>query len=415
MSKVKPFLLVGDAVSSGTGLGRIAGMIAKGIHEDLSDVYQVASAGHGGPGSRRFGFFQYTLEGVESSFILPSLPQIWDDHSRGENGVIAFCWDPSRLGWLAQPDLLSELLEGLPGLRQWIKRFRENNELWIYCPVDADGPNGALTFPLKMTLLGFDRIIAYTNWGADVIRRSIGDAEAEKRHLTALPHWIDGETFYELPRQACRKAFFLRTGAQCPTGQKPEPIADDEVLIGIVATNQRRKDFPLGIQTAAILAKEMKVRLWLHTSALERDWSIPALLVDYGMVEKTVISLGHISDDNMAVGYSASDLSLGIGSGEGFGFPLAESVFCGTPCIHGNYAGGAETLSAYPDFLVTPESFKLDGEYAFNRPTFDPETWASAARKVLGKRTNRPSEYDWKNVWPRWREYLRKAAEGEGQ
>lgn len=410
MSKVKPFLLVGDAVSSGTGLGRISGMIAKGIHDDLSDCYQIATAGHGGPGSQDFKFFQYALEAVNSSFVLPSLPQIWDDHARGVSGILAFCWDPSRLGWLAQPDLLSELLEGLPGLKQWIKRFRERNELWIYCPVDADGPNGALTFPLKMTLLGFDRIIAYTDWGAGVIRKSIGDAEAEKRHLAALPHGIDSEVFYELPRAACRKAFFVRTGAQCPTGQKPEPLADDEVLLGIVATNQRRKDFALGIEAAEILASDRKVRLWIHTNGLERDWSIPALLVDYGMVEKTVFSQGHISDDNMAVAYSACDVTLGIGSGEGFGFPLAESVFCGTPCIHGNYAGGAETLSGYPDFLVEPKGFKLDGEYAFNRPFFDPEDWAAAARKIIGKRTNRPGEYDWENAWKRWKAYLEEAA-----
>lgn len=409
MGKQVPLLLVGDAVSSGTGLGRIAGMIAKGTHEDLSDCYRIATAGHGGPGSQRFGFFQYALEAVNSSFILPSLPQIWDDHSQGENGAICFIWDPSRLGWLAQPDLLSELLEGLPGLRQWIRRFRENNELWIYCPVDADGPNGALTFPLKMTLLGFDRIIAYTNWGADVIRRSIGDAEADKRHLTALPHGIDSEVFYELPRKACRKAFFLRTGSQCPTGQKPEPLADDEILVGIVATNQSRKDFALGIEAVALLARERKVRLWLHTDALERYWSLPALLIDFGLVEKTAVSLGHISDENMAVGYSACDVTFGIGP-EGWGFPLAESVFCGTPCVTGSYAANGEVLSAFPDFLVSPRAFRLDGEYASTRPIYSAEQFATAARQIIGKRTNRPGEYDWETgAWPLWKDYLLKA------
>jgi len=53
-------------------------------------------------------------------------------------------------------------------------------------------------------------------------------------------------------------------------------------MVGIVATNQARKDFGLGIQAVSELARERKVILWIHTDELERHWSIPALVHDYG-------------------------------------------------------------------------------------------------------------------------------------
>lgn len=411
MQKI-PLMIISDAPTAGTGLARITRELATRIAIELPDLYRVCTFGYGGPPSRALPFFQYIAEGVRPDWVLPTLPQVWDDWAGGEKGVALPIWDCSRLGWLVAPQFQEEILQPYPGLGKWISGFLQKNEVWLYCPVDSEGPNDKLTFPVGQTLFGITRILAYTAWGSDVIRRTIGDGEADKRYLTALPHGIDGEVFYELPRQACRKAFFTRTGAGSPLGKRPEPIADDEVLVGIVATNQSRKSFPLGIEAAAILARDRKLRLWIHTDALERNWSIPALLIDYGMIEKAVISLGQISDDNMAVAYSACDLTFGIGP-EGFGFPLCESVFCGTACITGSYAANGEVLSAYPDFLVPPRAFRLEGEYAAKRPVYSAEDFASAARNVIGKRTNRPSEYDWENVWPRWKAYLQEAANGK--
>lgn len=410
MVQQKPLLIVSDAVSCGSGFGRIAGDLASRIHANLGDLYRVATAAPTGPGSSKFPFMQYTLDGVRE-YVLPTLPDIWKDWSRGEKGAICFIWDSSRLGWFAQPELLSDTLTDFPWLRQWLKE--PNFEKWIYCPLDAEGPgpNGELTFPLKATLFGFDRIIAYTRWGADVIRRTIGDEEAEKRHLVALPHGIDSDIFFEMPRKACRLAFLTRTGATpvIPT-IKAQPIGEDEILIGIVATNQRRKDWSLALKTCALLAKNRKIRVWAHTDRLEAEFSLPALLLDYGLLDKTVVSLTHLTDENMAVAYSACDLTLAPGRGEGFGFPLAESVFCGTPCLHVNYAGGAEVLSGYEDMLINPIAFQDEGEYLCKRPVSSAAQWAERAETLIGKRMNYPGYYSWENVWEQWRSYLTEAA-----
>lgn len=406
MSKQIPLLVVSDAVSASTGLARIARDLTVRIHTNISDLYRVASAGYGGPTSRHFGFHQYALEGVKADWVLPTLPEIWNDHAGDERGAILFIWDSSRLSWFSQPELFEELLEGYPGLKAWL--LKPNFEKWLYCPIDAEGPRGRLTFPVMKTLLGFDRIIAYTGWGADVIGRTIGDAEAEKRRLTALPHGVDEELFYELPRQACRKAFFTRTGAQSVTNRKPEPLSDDEYLVSILATNQARKDWALAIETAAIIAHDQKVRLWAHTDILERAWSIPALLVDHGMVERTVISTGNISDENMAVGYSASDLVIG-NAPEGFGYVEAEAQFCGTPVITGSYAGAAEIVP--PERQIAPVAFRYDGVFSSKRPVYDATDWARKASEWLGERVSPDAKFGWERLWPRWEAMLRSASE----
>lgn len=405
-SMKKPLLIVGDAVSSGTGLGRIAADLAIRIHENLSDVYRVASFGYGGPGSSKFPFPQYLQEGMGSDWLLPSIQQVWNDFAGEEKGIILCIWDVSRLGWFSQPKQ-SKLLDGHPHLRQFL--LNPPFEKWLYTPVDAEGPNGRLTFPLMKALLGFDRIIAYGQFGERVIRDTISEEEADKRHLTGIPHGIDREIFYESQRSLCRKVFHSITGAQPLFGQV-KPIEQDEVLVGIVATNQSRKDWSLGIRAFALLAQKRKARLWIHTDTMERNWSLPCLLIDYGIVDKSLISLGFLEDYRMAQAYSACDLTLGIGLGEGMGYPIHESLFCGTPCVHGDYAGAPEWM-ANPDLLVKPIAWYYEGMYACKRPVFDPRDWADRMEYLIGKRTNYNGEIEWTRLWKeRWEPYLREAA-----
>ena len=396
----RPLLIVSDAPSAQTGLGRIAADLATGIHQHLSDVFRVATFGYGGSGSRRFSFPQYAVEGMQD-WVLPSLPQIWNDFAGNEKGVILTIWDASRLTWFSRP-AHSELLAANPDLRDWLVQPRF--ERWGYFPIDAEGPNGKLSFPLQQTLLGFDRVLAYTEWAQDVISRSF-EGQRLPFDLDHLPHGIDTQAFFETHRPLCRQLFFRLTGAQTLTAA-PIALANDELLIGIVATNQARKDWALGIETAALLAKNHKVRLWIHTDIMERAWSIPALLIDHGLLGNAAISLGYLPDDQMAEAYSACDVTLGIGLGEGWGFPLAESLACGTPVIHGNYGGGAEFVPA--SMKVEPVSYRSEGLYSCVRPVFRAQDWAERVLQIAGQRTSLDPQYAWSNLWPRWEAWFRK-------
>ena len=381
------------------------------IHANLSDVYDLATYGYGSPGSSKFPFPQYNMEG-KSDWLLPSLPEVCEDFFGKQKYTILTIWDLHRLTWLAAPRGCNELFSKFPGLQQWA--MSRPFEIWGYIPIDGSGPNDRLTFPIMKTLLGFDRLLAYGEFGEGVIRRTIGDEESDKRHLTHIPHGICGETFYELPRKLSRKLFLQYTGAHNffqMIGQVKDtaPIADDEVLIHIVATNQNRKDWCTGLEACAILAKTRRIRVWAHLDDLERYWSIPNLLADFGLLDKTIISLGQISDERMATAYSACDLGLGIGLGEGMGYPIFESLFCGTPCLHVNY-GGAPAWMGNPDLLVEPIAYRYEGAYASQRPVSRAQDWATKADAVIGKRVNRPGELNWQNLWPKWQKWFMEAA-----
>ena len=408
--KKRKLLIVSDAISGSSGLARIARDISTRIHANLSDVYDLAVAGYGGATSCKFGFHQYHLEGVQSDWVLPSLPEIVNDFAGNERCTLLFISDPSRLGWFADPERLGgETLAKYPGLKQWL--LKANIARWIYAPVDASGPNDKLTLPLALTLMGFERILAYGQFGEGVIRRTIGDENANQRHLTWLPHGLDCSEFYEMPRKLSRKLFLEYTGAQTlftMLGQKKtDPIADDEILVGAVATNQGRKNWCLAAETIAILSKKHKVRFWIHTDNLEGGWSIPSLLADFGLLEKTVISMGLIPDAKLASAYSACDLTLGPGV-EGFGFPAAESLACQTPVITGSYGGAADFVPK--DMQIDPIGFYKEGSYSCMRPVYRAEDWAKKAEEWIGKRTQLDSVYDWEQNWQAWSKYLREAA-----
>ena len=396
-----PLLLIGDAPSAPTGLGRIVRDLSTRIRSHLADVFQVATLGYGGPGSSRLGFPQYVIEGMED-WVIPTLPQVWEDFAANRRGAVFTVWDPSRLTWFSQP-ARCELLAGNSILRQWL--VQAPFERWGYFAIDAEGPHGKLSFPIQQTLLGFDRVLAYSDWARKMILRSLAEEQAPISDLSFRPHGIDTEVFFESYRPLSRTLFFEITGAQT-LNAKSAPILDDELLLGIVATNQARKDWALGIQTAAILSQQRKVRLWIHTDRLERHWSIPALLIDYGLVEKAVISLNLLSDEKMAQAYSACDVTLGIGLGEGFGYPLAESLACGTPVVHGDYGGGAEIVP--PEMRIAPIAFRAEGLYSSVRPVFDPHQWVKCVLQLAGQRASLPPQYAWSNLWPRWEEWFRK-------
>lgn len=393
-----PLLIISDAPTSGTGLGRITRDLAVRIAANLKDEFRVGTLGYGGTYSRALDFPQYVIEGMEN-WVLPILPEVWQDFAGEEKGILLTIWDASRLLWLSRPENCGD-----PRLRRWLQAQRP--ELWGYFPVDATGVNDKLTGIIKHTIEGYNRVLAYSNWAADILKNTLGDNDG--LHIEALPHGIDTSVFYPRNRTQARHGFGQRIGAKNLKGKKtgqPVSIADDALLIGIVATNQVRKDWGLGISTVAELAKERNVVLWIHTDVLERHWSIPALLYDFGLQENAIVTIVDLSDEQMAWAYSACDVTLGIGLGEGFGYPIFESLACGTPCIHGNYGGAAEHMP--PEMLVHAEAERIEGPYNCVRQVYFDYEWKDKVIAVSKLRTELPAHLDWNALWPRWAEWLK--------
>jgi glycosyltransferase involved in cell wall biosynthesis len=396
-----PLLILSDAPTAGSGLGRITKDLATRIHTNMQDVFRVGTLGYAGPYSRALGFPQYTMD--MKDWIVYNLPEVWDDLAGNEKGVILTIWDASRMLWFSRPENCGD-----PQLRKFLesKRF----ERYGYFPIDATGPNDKLTAVLRHIIEGYDRVLAYSAWAQGILKRTCPTLDIDQ-----LPHGIQTEVFFPRPRVQARHSFGAKLGAKQVKGKnigQYVSVPDNAFLIGIVGTNQIRKDWGLGISTVAELAKERNVMVWIHTDILERHWSIPALLNDFGLLDKAVVATVQYPDETMAWAYSACDVTLGIGLGEGFGYPIFESLACGTPCVHGDYGGAAEHLP--PEMLVNADAERIEGPYNCVRRVYGRYEWLEKIKDLplKGGGSLLPSHLDWKELWPRWEQWLRAGIRG---
>lgn len=379
----QPILFVSDSISSSTGLGRITRDLAVRVNEHLGDVYRVGTAGYGGPGSSKFPWPDYHFHNVEN-WLLPELPTIADDFAKGEELIVMYVWDASRLYWLGCPSLCQ-----MPHLRRFAER--KDVKRWLYGAIDAEGPNGGLSHRIAETYKGFDRVIDYSAFSSKIT----GNPDH-------LPHGINTSVFKPHPKKDAR-ASFAKAGFQ--------GLSQDTFLIGIVATNQQRKNWALGIQAAKMLLdRGLNVRVWAHTDVVERYWSIGNLVVDYGLAGRVAVTTSRFTDEEMAEMYSACDVTLGIAP-EGFGFPVAESLACGVPCVTGSVGGQAEFVPK--QMQIEPVAFTCEGAFCSKRPVYDAADWADAAER-LGRERQQvstssllPESIDWNNLWPSWEAWFR--------
>jgi glycosyltransferase involved in cell wall biosynthesis len=385
-----PLLILSDSVTSSSGLGRITRDLAQRIHEYMPDVFRVATIGYGGIGSRNIPWPDYHIQSMEN-WVVKELPAAWQDFAGDEKGILLVIWDASRMLWLTNPEQYCPNI----ALREFLatKPFK----LWTYSAIDATGPNDRLSDLLKVVLSGFDRVLAYSEWSARIIERTLGDGKT----IDALPHGIDTAIWKPRGRDKARRKF----GELILGPDVDFSIGADQFLVGIVATNQARKDYGTAIEAVAMVAKERDTLVWIHTDALERYWSISALLHDYGMANRAIITTGRLSDEQMTWAYSACDVMLGIGLGEGFGFPLAESLACGVPCIHVNYGGGAEFMPK--GMLLEPVAFRPDGAFCSMRPVLNAVQWA-ALMLGIPHYAELPAQLNWTALWPRFEAWFRK-------
>jgi glycosyltransferase involved in cell wall biosynthesis len=384
-----PILFLSDAVDQHTGLARITRDLCSLL--STQPEWRVGSLGLMGHGSRHLPWQQYALgryPNGEYEYGELTLPAVWDDFAGSAPGILMTIWDLSRMLWLARPDHVQD-----DDLRRWLEDARARRfKLWSYLPIDAAGPGNALTAMAHDTLLGIERILTYTPWARDVVLRTIGPEAAAARDLTWMPHGLNLDIF-------------------TPEGDQVSAGDPDIPLVGCVATNQARKDWGLVACVCHELARRLegKVRFWWHVDTDLRYWSIPALIADYGLT----VDVTHppMPDRELAARYRACKLTLHPGLGEGFGYPIFESLACGTPALHGDYAGGASILGTLNIACIPSASWRLEGQHNCVRPMFDPDAWVTAALHVLDGGWSDPhssvSHLHWTKIGPRWRHWFR--------
>ncbi len=192
--------------------------------------------------------------------------------------------------------------------------------------------------------------------------------------------------------------------------------------VGIVMTNQARKDWGLAAATCAGIVERLQgdVRFWWHCDTPIRHFSLPALVADFGLGEYMELTTPPMSDQKMAEWLRACDLTLHTGA-EGFGLPIFESLACGVPAIHGDYAGGASIMAScgLARYLVQPVAWRLESQHNCLRPVYEPEDWVRTACEVLAIKPDaawlagQVSHMSWMKLGHVWKRYFREGLGNE--
>lgn len=383
-----PIMFVGDSPDTRSGLARIGRDLACLLSREPQ--FRVGYLGLGGGGSRQLPFSQYTIQqSHQLEWGSDSIARAWGDFAGDRKGVVMTIWDASRLMWFAKPETLRE---SDPELHRFLTS--RHFVRWGYFPIDSTGPGDRLTVKTEVTLQGYDRVLAYTKWAKGLVMKAVSGG------VDWLPHGFNGGVFVPRDKRDGRATLSAR-------------LHRDDFVIGVVGTNQARKDWGLIAQTCCLLAqRHPHVMFWWHTDLIERHWSFPALLADYGLGDRMVVTSDSPNDTVMSYRYSACDLTLAPGLGEGFGYPIVESLACGVPVVHGDYGGGADLMRQWgtgPWSLVEPSEYRVEGLHNCIRPVYDPNDWVEAVEQVMagnpqvvgGEAARACVEHlEWKRLWP---------------
>jgi glycosyltransferase involved in cell wall biosynthesis len=380
--KPVPILFMSDSPALPTGLGRITKDLA--VHVASMPEFRVGSFGMGEFTSSKLPFQQYVYP-ESARWGENYIEAVWHDFAGSDEGILLAIWDISRLGWFSRPRMGGPLQDFLMS-----RRFKR----WLYCPIDHLSIGGKLTGESRDTLLGFDRILAYSQFGRQVLEDTLG------RSIDWIPHGIDRNAFQ--PRDRLPGRMLL--------GVKPE----DE-LVGIVATNQARKDWGTAFAAMARAANPHR-HYWCHSDVPIRYWNLLALAEDFGISKQVHFTFNTFRSEELSYLYSACNITF-LPSSEGFGYPIVESMACGIPCLHGDYGGGME-LVPDPEWIVPRRGERLDTPWNCLRPVWNPEEWAQKIEWVCSQRGDGSEQQkcldavdhlDWKKLWPSvWMKWFKK-------
>lgn len=292
-------------------------------------------------------------------------------------GVIFSCWDPSRCFNLSA------------------QSGKIPVQLWGYFALDAIDSNGGLGGPAAAALTRYERCLGYGAWGASIIEGVLRDAQ-RPRAVEWLPHGIDTEVF--------------------------KPTDATATLVGSVMANIGRKDFGTLFKAWRIMAeRDPTLKFWLHTNyeVIPQAWSVHELAAQFKIpftLSGPEALNAALSDEQLASMYSQCLVTMLPSTGEGFGYPIVESMACGTPVIHTDYAGGAELIPR-AEWRVPCTDFRLEGQYVLQRPILDAQAFADQALAAIAWKRAEPAvmsaycagavaHLGWSNLWPRWRQWL---------
>ncbi len=378
MNRFRPLsnkiLFLSDRPEDVTGLARCARDLAS-LCATMPD-FKVGFLGRGSQGLAKLPWTTYSYPEATGGWGEQYLDGVTKDFFGADHGIVFTNWDVSRLTWFPKP-------EG----RNW--------DAWLYTPIDGISANGrAMTHECTATLGSFNRVMAASEFGMNVLKAS-GRPDADW-----LPHGLFMPPFHPHP--------------------DPRPLIGwdkSDIWIGFVAANQARKDFPVAFETVMLLRKHYgnRVKFWLNTNLMIHSWNVYALAADYGLTDCLHVT-SNLTDEQMALHYSACDCTMMPSGGEGFSYPTAESFACGTACVVPDYAAVQEIVPE--ECRVSPVTYRVESTYNVQRAVLSGYGFANAAMNQIEKKRQDPefrgeelretvSHLDWSKLKYPWMSWFR--------
>lgn len=138
---------------------------------------------------------------------------------------------------------------------------------------------------------------------------------------------VDADKVTVIPWGVSHSLFFPRTSQEIEALKKKYNIKDDYFFACSCSNPRKNGD----------IISEAASKLWQKNVSVVLAWNNPPLniLEKYAkeIIERKIIFLGYVDDEELAILYSGAIASIFVSSFEGFGFPIIESMACGTPCI----------------------------------------------------------------------------------
>jgi glycosyltransferase involved in cell wall biosynthesis len=372
-----PLVVIGDAPTQPSGLGRIGRDLCTLIHRHHSDEIALLQIGlqlSSGSYAWKGPWPLVTFSAEEGRMGATALAKVLQSY-QGRKGIVFGLWD-AHFCW--------ELLDTVRAYG-W--------DFWIYPPVDAVNPFGTWGGPAAEVVRRADRVLAYGAWGAQILEN------IRERPVAHLPLGIGS------------------------IWQPPEAPPSGPSRIGCVATNSPRKDLHLFVAILAELRRRgHDLSAWLVTDTLVKGWSIPELMRMYKIHPEELrvyTNADRLGDQDLLKLYQGSSITIAPGLGEGFGYPIVESLACGVEVVHGEYAGGAELLplrtsdpplrhAIYPQ----PVAWRTEGIYALTRPIYTPEDFVNSVEWLWKDPQSRvtcitaAARFRWEAIWPQWSDWI---------
>jgi len=177
----------------------------------------------------------------------------------------------------------------------------------------------------------FDALMTISEFGVEAFRKAGHQA-------TLCPPGVDASEFYPLPDDV-RATLREKVG-----------LPADAFVVGMMAMNQGRKDFPSMVAGFAEAFRDVpEARLYLDCDKMSpAGWDMQSQLMDFVMLDHGRVLFREDALKAGVVGlnerYNLLDLHAVIAHREGFGLPHIEAMATGIPSVAIDYCSGPEII-----------------------------------------------------------------------